>query len=61
MMMNPSIRIRIRLASFGFASVITLAMLTGLDTLATTGQSSQALLAQHGTLQVSCVHEGRRG
>jgi hypothetical protein len=59
MMMTPSISTR--LASLGFAAVITVAILAGLDTLATTGQSAQALLAQQGTLQVSCVADGRKG
>ena len=59
MMMTPSISTR--LASLGFATVITVAILAGLDTLATTGQSAQALLAQQGTLQVSCLAEGRKG
>ena len=45
--------------SLGFAATITLAILGGLDALATTGQSSTALLAQHGTLQTACVDPAR--
>lgn len=59
MLMTPSISTR--LASLGFAAVITVAILAGLDTLATTGQSAEALLAQQGTLQVSCTADGRKG
>lgn len=47
-----------KLVSFGFAATVTLAILGGLDAIASTGQSSEALLAQHGTMQVACTAPG---
>ena len=44
-----------RLFSFAFAALITLAIMGSLDALATSGQSSEALLARHGALQVACL------
>ena len=46
--------------SFAFAAAVTLAIMGSLDALATTGQSSEALLAQHSTLQVACVDPARK-
>lgn len=45
--------------SFGFAMMVTLAIMGSLDALATTGQSATALLAQQGTLQTACVDPSR--
>lgn len=41
--------------SLGFAAMVTLSILGSLDALATSGQSSAALLAQHGPLQTACA------
>jgi len=45
--------------ALGFAAMITLAIMGSLDAIATTGQSSTALLAQRGTLQMACVDPAR--
>jgi hypothetical protein len=45
--------------SFGFAAMVTLAIMGSLDALATSGQSSTALLAQHGPLQTACIDPAR--
>jgi hypothetical protein len=47
-----------KLAGFALALVVTTGILGGLDALATTGQSSDALLAQQGALVVSCAAPG---
>jgi hypothetical protein len=44
-----------RFVSFGFAAMVTFAILGGLNALATTGQSAEALLAQHGPQQFACT------
>ena len=49
-----------RLSAFALTSLITLALLSGLDALATTGQSADALLAQKRTLQLACTDDNRR-
>jgi hypothetical protein len=48
-----------KVLSFGFAAMVTLSILGGLDALATTGQSADALLAQHGPQQTACVDPAR--
>jgi len=45
--------------SFGLAAMVTLAIIGSLDALATSGQSSTALLAQHGPLQTACIDPAR--
>ena len=55
--MNRSITTRA--VSLGFAAMVTLSILGSLDALATSGQSSTALLAQHGTMQYACVDPAR--
>lgn len=45
--------------SLGLAAMVTLAIMGSLDALATTGQSSTALLAQHGPVQTACVDPAR--
>lgn len=45
--------------SLGFAALMTLGILGGLDAMATTGQSAEALFAQHGTMQTACVDPAR--
>lgn len=55
--MNRSLGIKT--LSFCFAAMVTLSIMASLDALATTGQSSSALLAQKGTLQTACVDPSR--
>jgi hypothetical protein len=50
-----------RFLSFAFAATITLAIMGSLDALATSDQSSAALLAQQGPLQVACMDPSRKG
>jgi len=47
-----------KFASFGFAAIVTLTIMSSLDALATSGQSAEALLAQQGKLQVACTVDG---
>jgi hypothetical protein len=55
--MNRSLTVKT--LSFCFAAMVTLSILASLDALATTGQSSSALLAQKGTLQTACIDPAR--
>ncbi|MFN9448249.1 MAG: hypothetical protein ACK58U_01115 [Rubrivivax sp.] len=50
-----------RLPAFILAAVMTFGIMTGLDALAITGSSSEALLAQQGQLLVSCPAPSRQG
>jgi hypothetical protein len=50
-----------KILSFAFAAAVTLAILGSLDALATSGQSAEALLAQHGTQQMACADPARKG
>jgi hypothetical protein len=57
---NMKHSITLKAFSLGFAAIVTLAIAGGLDAMATTGQSSTALLAQHGTLQTACTDTAPR-
>ncbi len=49
-----------KFSALAMAALVTISVLGGLDALATTGQSSEALLAQPSQLQMACTDGARK-